>query len=391
MGESTIKIRNHGDDFSAKSPIFYWISIVGLIVTIINLPLSETGKTISLAITACGFIILYSAYYRKIPRLHPIGIGFLIMIMAFIATSLFAPIIDRESHVKGIHNLLKMFLVFIIVANLVKTDKERNAIVAAFFASLAVGELWGIWDIINGKKQGLEIYSLGHFNHTGIYLAIMLTLNLSVLQLFKVRNLLKAGIIAAFLLSLVSLILTTSRGSILGFLCFLILSPFIMKDHKVILRVILNIVIFALFFILITYFYKQLSSKLLSSGLRLEVWKDAINVFMNSPIFGVGFNQYNKWVTLKVFHAHSLYINTLVQSGIVGLLALMSLFWGFLKTWVNAKKYIENEKMRAFWVASFGAFVVVAVSGIFNTALQSEHGLAFSILSGICAGLQNKQ
>ena len=88
-------------------------------------------------------------------------------------------------------------------------------------------------------------------------------------------------------------------------------------------------------------------------GLRLQMWQDSIKMFNDSPIFGVGINNFEKQTKqlisqgktglhTQIFgHAHNVFFNTLALMGLVGFLGfvffiiwLPSMF--FLKAWRNA-------------------------------------------------------
>jgi len=75
-----------------------------------------------------------------------------------------------------------------------------------------------------------------------------------------------------------------------------------------------------------------------SVGARLEMWRSALYIFKQNPIFGVGEGNFkeknteliNKGLinskTIEFLHPHSEYLSTLVEQGLVGLCALLFLF-----------------------------------------------------------------
>ena len=90
-----------------------------------------------------------------------------------------------------------------------------------------------------------------------------------------------------------------------------------------------------------------------SVGVRLQMWQDSIKMFNDSPIFGVGINNFEKQTKQLISqgktglhtqiygHAHNVFFNTLALMGLVGFLGfvffiiwLPSMF--FLKAWRNA-------------------------------------------------------
>jgi O-antigen ligase len=83
-------------------------------------------------------------------------------------------------------------------------------------------------------------------------------------------------------------------------------------------------------------------------------------------------------------HAHSLYVNTLVERGLVGSLpvALLIVAWAVL---LARTRPGESEDETAFmvWGASFSGWFVTVAAGLINTTLHHEHGLLAAILLGM--------
>ena len=75
-------------------------------------------------------------------------------------------------------------------------------------------------------------------------------------------------------------------------------------------------------------------------------------------------------------HAHSLYVNTLVERGALGLGALLALLAAW--AWALARKRPDFAAAGAaltLWCASFSGLVVTAGIGLVNTTLHHEHAM----------------
>ena len=109
---------------------------------------------------------------------------------------------------------------------------------------------------------------------------------------------------------------------------------------------------------------------------RLEIWGSALKVFAESPLIGVGTENFRFAVGRyygKEFLAHSIYVGTLVELGIVGIL-LMACWFGILlrKTWRAGDR---------LWV--FPLLVVYLVEGLF---LHEFLFICFWLVLGLAEG-----
>lgn len=89
----------------------------------------------------------------------------------------------------------------------------------------------------------------------------------------------------------------------------------------------------------------------------------------------------------NVHHAHNLYMQSLVERGIMGSVSLILLILYWIKKLFQDYKQANVDHLRVFWSCSLAAFLMVFIGGIFNTTLHHEHGtlciifFAFHILS----------
>jgi O-antigen ligase len=136
---------------------------------------------------------------------------------------------------------------------------------------------------------------------------------------------------------------------------------------------------------------------------RGGVWRIALDTWMDHPIFGVGMtnmavvtreqakdarlalgSQYDATVHFDVGHAHSLYLNTLAERGLVGAAALVAVL-AMLGGWLVRYRPRSNGASEYFllWGAAASGYIVTVVVGIANTTLHHEHALLSTILIGL--------
>lgn len=244
--------------------------------------------------------------------------------------------------------------------------------------SLGIEERFGY--IKNGFFVRLNVgWGLG--NNIGGILAFFLPIHMY--QLFKSHNL-KAVIINSlgFILVVITIILTTSRGAYLGVLAFgiLFIIGFIKyvpidykKYRKVLIRtgllllpVILIVLVFGIDF-MITFMQK--SSFL--NGREVD-WVDAWNYFLEHPIFGKSWYS-DTWEQDSFRSYHNTILHTLATMGLVG-------FLGFIYFQYKIVKLIlKNFHLEAFIVLSM--FIITHVHGLVdNTYYAPLHMIPLLVL-----------
>ncbi|MBI5892857.1 MAG: O-antigen ligase family protein [Deltaproteobacteria bacterium] len=355
------------------------LDVIGLFLVAIALPLSEGLKNIGIAIAFLGFILnLY--YKKKSIIITPFGWGLIAIFLSGLISTIVA--LNKSASVKGLWDISRYSLLFFIAANCIDKEYKIKVLQWGLLLSLVAGGLWGMVAIPWGKP--LEILSLGQFNHTGIYIAIMLSMTLSIL-IFTKNFLEKIFSICIFLILLISLFLTTSRGSFVGFgmamVTILVFYKSPLKNRKA------QILLLLLFIGIGGYFYSPLNVKTGSfDSNRFKLWKLSVKTFQEHPIAGIGLNNYylsgHEFAGFR--HAHNLYLNTAVQTGVIGLTALAITIAGAFLVLQKTKTLKEAEGIRQIlWFSALGAYAVVLVSGLFNTTLHHEHGMLFTMLFGM--------
>jgi len=265
--------------------------------------------------------------------------------------------------------------------------------------------LWGLTQLlILFTKDSLQLHSVGHVNHSAIYLCMVagaaLSLLLSQLQSTHKKYIFITSLLFIFLIS--SVIISQSRGAFgtLFLLAFaLILLSKLSIKIKTILVVLLSIFLIAITFIKpapvikkqITY---QNNHDILSQ--RDKVWRASFEVARLSPMFGIGggnWKQINidqlkssvesrgeKFVTedfaLQWGHPHNVYLSNLVDRGILGFITFLSFMFIWLITLIKSyKKYNQDSKAMLFIMGSFSAWTIIFGIGFVNTTFHHENAL----------------
>ncbi len=349
------------------------------VIMILSLPLSEAIKNLSFGILFLCFIV--QRIVKQDFYLNPLAKGLLIYLATALIVSPFA--ISPYLSLKGAWDILRFSSVYLILIN--DFRDKRGWLEWSLIIGATIGVVWGIvfWKLLWHKHQ-FQILSLGHFNHTAIFLALVLVLTLC--KLIWDKNLGRSYFVLLAIsaaLIMVGLVLTTSRGSLVGFAsACMFLSLYRMNKKIIVITMCILIIGGAT-----AFFSKDLQRKgLTTTSLysRFHIWEAGLRAFKDFPVFGVGLNCFKK-ININYYdghkqdwapHAHNLYINTLTQMGLVGFIGLLAMIIGFMQTFLRA----ENSYYKYAGIASL---VLVLTNGIFNTTLHHEHALAFVIISAL--------
>ncbi|QWR76475.1 O-antigen ligase family protein [Candidatus Magnetomonas plexicatena] len=362
------------------------INLIAAVILLLALPLSESIKNISLyALLLPVFLYnLYAGNIRiKITSLH---YGFLLFFLVSCATAFFAQ--DKTEAIKGIHDVLRYSVTF-FVFQVFRKEREVNLLLWAFFTSTGAAVIYGIYNSLSAHSA-LSVPTLGHYNYTAMYLIISACIMLSMI----VHNDRKSKITTAVLFSLLTItlaasVMTTMRTSFIALALFLVI---LLTGKKAASKNVLIIFTFVAVLFTALYLYKPMWDKLLSTAsipYRIEIWEFALTEFNCNFLTGVGLNNFRFTLPITmdggrlVCDAHSLYLNTAAQTGIFGLISLMLIMYGFIKTWCIFDAVSGFEKTVKY--GAMGAFLVIFAGGFFDTTLHHKQAIEFAVMSALMA------
>lgn len=109
-----------------------------------------------------------------------------------------------------------------------------------------------------------------------------------------------------------------------------------------------------------------------SSVARISLWTDAMETFLEYPVFGTGIGNYLSIAqplasSSTPFYAHNLYLDVAIETGIVGILLLGALFTVIIYQLLLLR---GKNKLAA---GLFGAILLYLSHSLFETALFSTH------------------
>lgn len=281
--------------------------------------------------------------------------------------------------------------------------------------------LWGLYEyLIIHSKKSLEIHSVGHVNHSAIYLTMIFgaTLGWFINQFnFTKKNeatQLKTLLIGIMSFTLfIALIIGQSRGAfgiaILLGVCLLFLAKSV--KVRIIGMTIVMLIIISSALLESDIIQKQIKNQKNDNVLahRDKVWNVSIEASRFSPLLGIGLSN---WHFIKLSqiqksveargetfdaenyffpgHSHSLYLSALVERGIVGLMVTLFFMFYWLYDLIKTFKWSKKSSTSyMLWAGSFSAWIATFGIGLVNTTFHHEHGILACLFLGLYISYKN--
>jgi O-antigen ligase len=273
--------------------------------------------------------------------------------------------------------------------------------------------IWGLYEnLVIHSREFLEIHSVGHVNHSAIYLVMIFgaalgwflsALNIKKETLQKKFQTILLGMLS--LLFFISLIIGQSRGAFgIGVILGLSIIILLGKNKKIRWIGIATIIGIILLTVLLktNIVQKQITNTENNNVLafRDRVWNVSLEASRFSPLLGIGMSNWH-FISLDQLkksvesrgetvdaekyyfpgHSHSFYLTALVERGIVGLIVtfIFMVAWvmSLIKNFVRAKR---SDKETLLWAGSFSAWVATFGIGLVNTTFHHEHAILACLL-----------
>ncbi len=387
------------------------IDLLFLGFLIISLPSIEAPKNIFLVSYLLTRLIIEIIDFKKGAKQWTNWDSlFLILVFTAFLSTFFAGMSGLEEW-KGYKVYLTGILTGWALSRAQYTKKNYQGLFLLIIISTIPPLFWGIYEyLVIQTRSSLEIHSVGHVNHSAIYLVIIFgaTLGWFLSQFNSSPKASKLSVISLGLLTLIffiALIIGQSRGAfgvavILGFLITYLLA----KDKKIGILVSVTIISIILSAVLLnaSIIQKQITYQQNHNTLafRDKVWNVSLEASRFFPLLGIGMSNwhfitkdhlkksveerggdFNPDIYIFPGHSHNIYLTALVERGFVGLLVtlLFMALWmkHLIKNFVWAKK---TQQSTYLWGGSFSAWVATFGIGFVNTTFHHEHAILACLL-----------
>lgn len=285
-----------------------------------------------------------------------------------------------------IHSLLALkeewlLLIFFLIVNNVKEEEKVEKLLAILIVISTLVGFYAIWQHYSGmdlyrhrmlEAKGNVFISIGLFDHHltfGGYYMLAFLMALAILLTTKRSGFYRVlDFLAPVVLGL-SLVFCYARSAWFGAVTGILAFGFF-KGRKVILFLILGIFALCLLIYVIDPTswdrIKEISlSRDKAESTRIRLWLTSINMIKDKPIWGIGLGNFSQLFDRykvegyydTICHPHNDFLNVTVNSGILGLLAYLSIWTVFLYSTI--KVILKNKKGGFSYAVQLGGVISI--------------------------------
>jgi len=324
---------------------------------------------------------------------------------------------DFNSSFEGVFSIVLMFvpmqIIFIFMVYLSINDiKDIKYYLKVMLASGVLVNFIGFGMLISsGFTPGKLGVTFGDPNYLGRFEVFMLVICAFLIFFSPNLRAYKKNILVMFAITcIIFLLLSFSRAAILSVGFISVITLFYIKSRFLKIAVAISTVL--LVFLLLSFVASTKSSDLLatnqfgifssfidlSNATRIALNVASVNMFIDYPIFGIGFrNFYNAYinysyvpfdipVSVAITVVHSWFFSVIGEQGLFGIIPLLWLLFSLNK---DLRIILKDDKIdREFYVISiivYFLFVTLIFNGFFNPVFFTE--LAFSTIAGLVGGV----
>jgi O-antigen ligase len=377
--------KNRHDLYSSLSKFF----VCALAVSI---PLSKTAIHISL-LFALFFFILKKISERQWLSPTPLSKPIAIFLCYALISLLWGN--HPELNIRGMVKLFKDFAVFFLIVELFQEQNSLKNLIRCLLAGAVITCLNGFFqyfnalDLLYSQEFGTRITST--FKNPTVlstYIVCILPLPTLFLKAGNLKNnLLYLSVIALFAMIF---IFSFSRNTFFLFSLTLIFLGWFGTPFKRFTKIaLITLFIISLLFIKLSQTHsiaQMIINPSISPSLaeRAYLWKIAKEMISDHPLAGHGINSYAEiranyfpprdqmppsFSYLHDAHPHNSYLKIWIESGLIGLLLYLSIFFVFLIFIMKVLKKAPHNERRRLYPYMIGLSVFV-VSSLFDTFLM---------------------
>jgi len=384
------------------------LAIIAYALLLFFTPYQEAPKNILTLVLVLWGIFNFRAVLKNID-VNPIAITAIIFLFSSVI-AFFTSSYQEVLELKNSFGPLKIGLILIPVILLSQAHRNFWKLSAIFIA--IGGIVSGIDGLINWKGPYPQYNSVGHVNHTALYVCLQFGASLVLLisSNLKIKSL-------GFISLIISLIfLFTSRSTLALILSLIIFSVFtyvhidtMRRNITVLLLGILLVLLSESFAFYQTHtgqdFINEINDRISNdiTSSRYGIALTAIEGAKSNPIFGAGprmFRRATDEATIReimrsenrnydhedkdfihVIHGHNTWINNYVERGLFSLLLFTACgIFTIVYIFRYKPKPTANLEYRNVYLLFATAGIVIFIGGIMQTTFIVEHGLVSAIL-----------
>ncbi len=368
---------------------------IGLVVYTIFACIGISGMQLGLWISIIGLLILVLSkekiFFYTNNKTKKIFLFCLIFIIWNFLVTIFG-IEPKRGILKLIEFVGPIFFIFAVINVQENIDsKFFKQIIFLIILFCVLESIYGTLQYFTGidftHKIKIPNYrirgTMGYYNSLGGVLGMMVPFiygNFIFTNKEKLKE--KQFFLISFILSVIALILTFTRGAWMG----AILGVLVITIYKFGWKGLFFIIVLPILIIFNPVRNRIKDTQNDPQGGRKNIWVWSLEMIKESPILGYGFNSFQKLLSKKDiyygeahFHSHNVYLNTFVESGLIGILLLLTIM--FLIIIYILQLVQENKIPIVFGI--LGVVIDFYLHGLVDNVLWGETMYMFWFFIGI--------
>ena len=331
---------------------------LGVFLTVALSPMLPTMVLVGLSFLCAGVLLIHALVDDKFTfAKSPFNVAVVFFVIALIwgVVNSFA----QMSSLKQVLVHASFILFYFVVINVIRKKEQWFALIKAFIFSAFIVALYGIIQNFFGVSSTeswideemfsdiqLRVYSF--FNNPNVLGEfLVLTIPVAVALIWnRVKDSHKVLFVAILLSMVACMIFTWSRGAWLGMMIAVALF-LVMADKRWMFAGTLALLLIPITLYItgnsaiIERFISIGNTQDTSTAYRVSIWQASINMISDFWVGGIGIGS-DSYTTIYpsyalpgarfALHSHNLYLQFLVETGIVGIVSLFGVLFGFLKT-----------------------------------------------------------
>lgn len=306
--------------------------------------------------------------------------------------------------IKEIVRWLELIVIYFLTINLVNDHKKMRMILYSMVLAAVVVSIWGIINYLGGAvtidgRQGASSF-FGHPNALAGYVNLIIPVLFGMLMMCTLLwERITLG--CSLVLMIATWFLTFSKSGWLSLIITLLLVSFLAKARKrIAFLLIILTVSFAIVFLSSNVrddFVNRLETTYKTIEYRMTSYPIGFNMVRDSFFFGIGVGNYpllikefadaSKMPHLIKTNLHNLYLQVLVEVGILGICAFLFWLTVIIKYLVSALKSLEKSKQYDLFVGLMGGVIVFLFGNLANVLTVHGIHLQWGIILGLAVVL----
>ena len=352
------------------------VAEVSLMTATISYVFSRALLLVSIYIAIASWLLYRMIQKKRLIPSTPLNVYLYVIVVSLIISIAFGG--NWHEGMRGMNKWLRGLLVFWLGFDLLRNGKIERQVVFAFWISFMIASFDGIFQYFSGKDL-IRDYPVGYvnnmipritssFGYFGMFASfLIMVMPIAIAWALQRKARIQAifWFLFVFLIGLLNLYWTRSRGAWLSFVGMIFLLLILTRRWKYIAA--LSLLVGVSFLIMpkhILFHHQKAGGFDKTINQRVELWHQAINIIRAHPIIGCGLNtyvqniqKYNPGVNGEVsnYYAHNGYLQHTAETGMVGLFALLALLFRYYQ--------LVFSKFKDFRKLISGQMIILSVSG----------------------------